>query len=473
VVGEAILDSYIRGTTDRLCREAPVPVVTVQQEEHFCGGAANTAINVAALGAETWFLTVTGNDDSSRELLEVLQSHQVHTGHVIQDRHRKTLAKKRVTAASSILLRIDEGDTGPVRPAVQKALCAAFSTLYAKADVIILSDYGYGILTDELIQHISRTCARSRKPLVVDSKDLRRFRMLKPSFVKPNYEETVRLLGIPKLEGEARREQVMAASAKLLEITGASCIAATMDTEGCLLLEKSRKPHAIRTTPQDNARSIGAGDTFVAALALSAGAGMTSRQAVQMGSAAAAIVLRKEGTVVCHFNELKAWFNGTPKYVTSLPELLEKVKELRMQKKRIVFTNGCFDILHRGHISFLTQCRALGDVLVVGINSDDSIRRLKGAGRPINSLDDRITVMAGLESVDFLISFTSDTPAALIKALRPEVLAKGGSYTVDTIPEAPLVESLGGQVKIIPCIPSCSTSELIRKIRKSNRIGYR
>lgn len=466
VIGDAILDTYVKGISDRICREAPVPVINVQEQEHDCGGAANTAINIAALGAETYFLSVTGKDESSRVLLDVLKKKKVHTACMIRDTKRTTLAKKRVMAASNILLRIDEGNTDPVSGEAQAALVRAIKKLYREADAVVLSDYGYGVITDVIVQTLGKLRERKKKPLIIDSKDLSRYKKLSPTIVKPNYEETIKMLRLAKLQDNDRIQQVIEQGRKLLEITGAQYVAATMDAEGTLLFEKGKKPFRVNAIPQDNKMAIGAGDTFIGALALSLCAGATARVAVQLASAAASIVLQKDGTVVCTNNELKNYFSDSPKQLPSLDDLASKVQDLRKSGKRVVFTNGCFDILHRGHVSLLNQAKTFGDVLIVGINSDKSIRRLKGEERPINSLDDRVTVLAGLQSVDFLVPFDEDSPSRIIKALKPDVFVKGGDYTVDAIPEAPLIRQLGGEVQIIPFVGNRSTTNIIKKIRR-------
>lgn len=467
VIGDAILDTYIKGTSERICREAPVPVINVHEQEHDCGGAANTAINVAALGAETYFLSVTGKDDSSSLLIEVLKKKKVHTGYIIRDRQRTTLAKKRVTASSSILLRIDEGNTEAISARTEAGLLRTLRKLYRTADAVILSDYGYGVVTDAVIGTLKELREESPKILIVDSRELQRFRKLSPTAVKPNYEETIRLLKLPRLQDSDRVQQVKEFGRKLLEATGAQYVAATMDAEGTILFEKGKKPFRVHAIPQDNKKAIGAGDTFISSLALGLCAGASAQEAVQIASAAAAIVMQKDGTVICTNHELREFFSEDSKRFSSLDELAAKVQELKKEGRRIVFTNGCFDILHRGHVSLLNQAKTFGDVLIVGINSDKSIRRLKGEERPINSLEDRIMVLAALQSVNYLVPFEEDSPARIIKALKPDVFVKGGDYTVDSIPEAPLVQQLEGVVRIIPLIDNRSTTNIIKKIRKS------
>lgn len=472
VIGDAILDTYIKGITDRISREAPVPIINVLEQENDCGGAANTAINLAALGAQTYFLSVIGKDENGKLLTDVLKKHKVNTDCLIKDKDRKTLAKKRVTAFSNILLRIDEGDIEPIGKETEKKLLTNLKILFKNMDAIILSDYGYGIITEQILECVKKLREKKHKILVIDSKDLKKFRQLNPTAVKPNYEETIRILKIPKLLNGQRVNQILDAGRRLHELTGAEHIASTMDADGTILFAKGKKPFLIPSVPQDNKNAIGAGDTFISAMTLSLCCGASGQTAAEIASAAAAVILQKEGTVVCDLSELKAYFNDTPKYIQHTLDLAKKIETLKKEGKKIVFTNGCFDILHKGHVSLLNQARASGDVLIVGINGDASIKRLKGNERPINCLDDRITVLAGLEAVDYLISFEEDSPYKIIKSIKPDVFVKGGDYHVESILEAPLVKQLGGEVKIINFVDGKSTTGIIDKIKDTKSTLY-
>lgn len=467
VIGDAILDTYVNGSPDRVSREAPVLVFNVDEQQHYCGGAANTAINVAALGAETYFLTVLGKDSSSRELTDVLKKNKVCTDYIIRDKARTTIAKKRITSASHQLMRIDEGTATEIGEMCEKELLQKISELYKGVDAIVLSDYGFGVITNGIIKGIREITASERKIIIADGRDISRFKPLKPDAVKPNYEEAIRLLNIDKAT-YARDMQIAGYAKKLHEVTGANKVAVTLDADGVLLLEKGREPYRITAVPQDNKKAIGAGDTFISALTLSLASKVKGEVAAQIASAAAAVVVQKDGTVCCTNNDLKAYFTAIPKYITRAEQLTEIVNELKKQGKKIVFTNGCFDIIHKGHITLLNKAREAGDVLIVGVNNDKSIRKLKGAERPINNLDDRITVLAGLQSVDYLIAFEEDSPVQLIKQVHPHVFVKGGNYTETSIPEAALLKKLGCMVKIVPYIEEHSTTQIINKIRDIN-----
>lgn len=464
VIGDAILDTYVKGSPDRVSREAPVMVFNANEQEHYCGGAANTAINVAALGAETYFLTVLGKDSSSRELMDVLKKNKVNTDFIIRDKGRVTIAKKRIMASSHMLMRIDEGTTTGITGSCEKELLKKIADVYDKVDAVILSDYGFGVMTNGVIEGIKEITSKERKVIVADGRDVSRFKTIKPDAVKPNYEETIKLLQIEKAN-QGRDIQIAEFAKKLHEITGADKVAVTLDADGVLFLEKSKTPFRIIAVPQDNKKAIGAGDTFTSALTLSLASQVKGDVAVQIAAASAAVVVQKDGTAGCTNNELKAYFTAVPKYISHPEQLTEIVNDLKKQGKKIVFTNGCFDIIHKGHITLLKKAREAGDVLIVGVNNDNSIRKLKGPERPINNLEDRLTVLAGLQSIDYLIAFEEESPVQLIKQVHPHVFVKGGNYTETSIPEAPLLKKMGCIVKIVPYIEEHSTTRIINKIQ--------
>lgn len=465
VIGDAILDTYVKGTTDRLCREAPVPVLNVLRQEHRCGGAANTAINLAALGAKTYFLAVTGRDDNGRHLRRVLRGHGVSAAGLVQSPGRTTSAKKRLTVDDNILLRVDEGQAGPIDPAAEAALIGKIQKLYARTDAVILSDYGYGTLTEGVLAVIGQLQAGQPKPLVVDSKNLARFKSLRPLAVKPNYEESLKLLNLLRAAPGKRAEQLMARGEELLDVTGARCVAATLDSEGVVVLQRGGLPRAIPVTPRSNRNSIGAGDTFISAMTLAMACGVDPGQGAEIGSIAASVTMQKEGTSLCTVEELKACFAQAPKQVADFASLVQKIAACKRANKRIVFTNGCFDILNIAHIDLLHKAKAQGDVLVVGVNSDASTRRLKGAGRPINTLADRLAVLSALQCVDYLIAFEEDNAVNLLHALRPDVFVKGGTYTKETVSEQAFVEEIGCRVVMLPLFDDGCPVNVIRKIR--------
>jgi D-beta-D-heptose 7-phosphate kinase/D-beta-D-heptose 1-phosphate adenosyltransferase len=467
VIGEAMLDAYLSGNADRLSREAPVPIVALDTRSDAPGGAGNTAANVRSLGARVRLLSVVGADDDGTRLRQALEGRGVATDDLLVDPARATLAKQRILAGGQMLLRFDSGSTEPISPALEDTVIDRLGACWQSSDAIIVSDYGYGLLTPRVITVIGELQARTPRVLVVDARDLRAYGRVRPSAVKPNYAEAIRLLGDRERTVAAdRARQVGSEGPRLLELTGARIVALTLDSAGALVFERGRPPYRTYARPAPHSRAAGAGDTFVGALALALAAGASTTGAAELASAAAAIVVGKDGTSLCSAWELAERFMETTKRLEGLDAVAARVDEYRAQGARIVFTNGCFDILHRGHITYLNRAKALGDVLIVGLNSDDSVRRLKGDTRPINPLDDRREVLEALSCVDHVVPFSEDTPAELIRVIRPHVFAKGGDYRIETLPEAPLVEALGGEVQILPYVDDRSTSGVIARVRE-------
>ncbi len=471
VVGEAMLDSYLIGVTERLCREAPVPVVSLTARQHVPGGAANAAVNVRSLGAEVFFLSVTGNDPEGALLRQALEKDGVSTEHVIVHAKRATLAKQRVIASSQMVVRFDSGTTEPLDRATEEALIKRLKKLYPGSDAIIISDYDYGILTPRLIQVLAELQRRYPRVVTIDSKRLPAYQAVNITAVKPNYSEVLQLLGLQKPGGEYECvEQITPLGEQVLEKTGAQIAAVTLDTEGALVFEAGQQPYRTYAHPEPHSRAAGAGDTFAAALTLALAAGAYTPAAAEIASAAASIVVSKEGTSACFADELRSHFTADDKFITDAFQLTARIAAYRRQGKRIVFTNGCFDILHRGHVTYLNHAKEFGDILVVGLNSDASVSRLKGPNRPINSLEDRSQILAALSCVDHIVPFDADTPHDLIRVIQPDIFVKGGDYTRRTLPEAHLVEELGGQVEILPYEENHSTTGIIERIRQLYRI---
>jgi D-beta-D-heptose 7-phosphate kinase / D-beta-D-heptose 1-phosphate adenosyltransferase len=284
--------------------------------------------------------------------------------------------------------------------------------------------------------------------------------------VKPNYGQAMRAIGEPvSSDGEARAHRVLGLGGRVLEATGAQVAAVTMDGDGAVVFERERPPYRTYARPLGQSRAAGAGDTFAAALTLALAAGADTPVAAEMASGAAAVVLGKDGTATCSAAELTELWSAHGKRIDG-GRAASRMEFYRAQGKRIVFTNGCFDILHRGHITFLDRAKALGDVLVVGINSDGSVERLKGPGRPVNPLEDRIEVLAALSCIDHIVPFDGDTPSDVIRLVRPDVFVKGGDYTIDMLPEAAVVREVGGTVDILPYVEDRSTTGIIDRIRQ-------
>lgn len=467
VLGEAMLDTYLEGTTERLCREAPVPVISIRQREYIPGGAANTAVNISSLGGQVAFLSTIGDDGEGALLQRVLEERGVSTRYVLLDPYRATLSKNRIVASSQMIVRFDQGSISTISRNIERAMIDNLTRIFPWSDALIVSDYNYGLLTERMIETIGKLQSENPRVLVVDSKRLQEYRKIDVTAIKPNYDEIVQLLGDQRLKDVSSRvEQIIANEQRILELTSAQIVAVTLDTDGAIVFERGRSPYRTYANPAPHVYAAGAGDTFVSSLTLALSAGAHTPAGAEIASAASAIVVRKEGTSCCSGEELVEHFSTYEKYVTDAFQLAARMAHYRRQGLRVVFTNGCFDILHRGHITYLNKAKEYGDILVVGLNSDDSVRRLKGATRPINSLEDRGQILSALSCVDHIIPFHEDTPVDLIKVIKPDVFVKGGDYTRERLPEAPLVEKLGGKVVILPYVQDHSTTGIIEKIKQ-------
>ena len=467
VVGDAILDRYTFGNVNRLCREAPVPTVTLSKRVDVPGGAANTAANIKDLGADVTLLSVIGSDLEGEMLRALLSERAVRVGLLIKQASRRTLAKQRVFASSQMIVKIDEGSAEVIDSSTERILAERLSQAFPTCDAVIVSDYGYGVVTPYIVGILAELQALYPQTLVLDSDRLENYGEVGATAVKPDYKQVVRLLGIDAVsDSDMRVTQLVSSKNQLLELLRARVAAITLDVGGALILERGSPAYRTYACPQPHSQAIGAGDTFVSAMTLALAAGTHTSAAADIASAAAAVVVSKKGTSTCTSAELSGYFVAKDKVMANTEELGMCLSFLRGQGRRIVFTNGCFDILHRGHITYLSRAKALGDVLIVGINSDDSVRRLKGAKRPVTMLDERMHVLSALSCVDYLISFEEDTSLQLVRHIRPDIFVKGGDYTLETLPEAPLVELLGGKVQILPYVGDSSTTRIIEHIRE-------
>ena len=466
VVGDAMLDCYIEGSSGRVAPEAPVPVVDVSKRTEAPGGAANVAANLAALSARTTLLAPVGDDSDGAALRACLEDAQVDCSNLLTVAGRATLAKKRVVADRQILVRLDSGLTEPLAAHHRVQLGARLKAAWEGCDVVVVSDYGYGAVTPEMRALLRDLQASLPKVVVVDAKDPGLYAELCPTALTPNFAQATALLpGLSAAEG--RLETLLDHSEELVRASGARIVAVTLDSDGALILERDRHPYRLYATPERRSHTAGAGDTFAACLALALAAGAEAPAAAELAGRAAAIAVARPYTTTCAAAELFERGSEGSKLLHSTDALARAVASARSRGRRIVFTNGCFDIIHRGHVTYLTEAKALGDVLVVGVNSDRSVRSLKGEGRPVNGIDDRLEVLAALSCVDHLVTFDDPTPERLLRVIRPDVFVKGGDYTLEMLPEAGLVHELGGEVRILGYLEQRSTSNVIARLSAS------
>ncbi|HXS15465.1 MAG TPA: D-glycero-beta-D-manno-heptose 1-phosphate adenylyltransferase, partial [Candidatus Saccharimonadales bacterium] len=415
------------------------------------------------------FLSVIGTDIEGEIVKKQLSEIGINPRHIISDNERLTISKNRILANQQILLRFDSGTSSPIEGTVEKELINSLIEVWVEVDAIIISDYGYGIITDSIIDVIEKLQNTSPRLLLIDSKYLDRFESINASVIKPNYLESLTLLGITKREhGEKRVPQVIQNRKKMYDKVNADFIAVTLDTNGSIIFDKNDFIYRTYAKKIDNPHVSGAGDTYTATLALCLASSADIKTSAEIAAAAANIIVKKSGTAICTKEELEAEFTSQEKLITDRKNLELLINAYKNQKKRIVFSNGCFDILHSGHISYLNQAKSFGDVLLIGINTDESIRKIKGPMRPINSLEDRIRVLSALSCIDHIIPMPENTAESLVALIKPDVYVKGGDYTLDTLPEAKIVSAYGGKIALIPLREGKSTTNIIKRIQSKN-----
>ncbi|VXB81936.1 D-beta-D-heptose 7-phosphate kinase / D-beta-D-heptose 1-phosphate adenylyltransferase [Microbacterium sp. 8M] len=465
VLGDFLLDGWWTGSIDRIAREAPAPVVDLQEHRYAPGGAANAAMNAAALGARVQAVGAIGADDAGVRLRTMLRDAGIDVRRLRLVDGMRTTTKVRVAAAGQVMVRLDEVDHEELPAEAARQLARDAVESVATADAQLICDYGSAALGSALIDAV----AHGRRPPVriVDAHDPRRWAPTRPDVVTPNAAETEAILGIPLGSGSERARRVTRRASQLLSATGAAAAVVTLDRSGTLLLPAGGRPHRTYAHPLPEKQASGAGDVFSAALAVARGAGVPLEAATDLAQQAADVAVRKPGTCVCTLDELTDWLGRPAESALGVEELADRLDAHRRAGHRIVFTNGCFDVLHRGHTTYLRQAKRLGDVLVVAVNSDDSVQRLKGPDRPVNRDRDRADVLAELSCVDYVTVFAEDTPRALIRRLRPDVYAKGGDYSPEMLPETPDVRAVGGEVVILDYVADHSTTQIIGRIRST------
>ncbi|HEY8597239.1 MAG TPA: D-glycero-beta-D-manno-heptose 1-phosphate adenylyltransferase [Thermomicrobiales bacterium] len=473
VIGDVMLDSYLEGTAARLCSEGPVPVVRKTGEERLPGGAANSAANVRALGAEVILLGFVGEDTTATLLRAALRARGVDDAWLVTDADTCTLHKCRVLADGQYVVRYDEGD-GTDSARAHARLLERLDDAFARCDLVVIADYGYGVVTSAVIARLRALRDARPCPMVIDTKDPRRFAAAGATIITPNLLEArqavePRRLVDPRFAtGPLDLAAVEGVGRQLLAAIDTAHAAITLGSDGVLLLDRGGAARHLPAHPVAQANDVGAGDSFTAALALALAAGADPEGAVRIGIDAAGIAVTKRRTAIVEGQELLGRVSlrveATDAASAGRTALLARLDTARREGRTIVFTNGVFDILHAGHIQLLRRARDLGDLLVVGVNSDRGVRRLKGPSRPINGERDRLALVAALDAVDHAILFDEDTPAELIRALRPHIHVKGGDYAGAALPEADAVRAVGGRTVILPLKGDLSTSATIDRI---------
>ncbi len=469
-VGDLMVDRFVYGAVSRVSAEAPVPVLARSHELMMLGAAGNVARNVAALGGEVSLVGVIGSDSEGREALRLVGEEAGVEGYLVTDAERPTTLKTRFVAGAQQMLRVDLETTRAVSGEVEQRLVRTIRDAAKGAGAILLSDYGKGVVTEAVIAVCREAAAETGAKLVVDSKAKSFAHYGAVDMIKPNAAELAHATDLPT-ETDA---QVEVALGKALGLWEARAILVTRASKGISLAVRGEAVRHFPTVAREVFDASGAGDTTLAALGLALAAKASIEDAVAFAQLASGVAVGKVGTATVSPDELveaalSAHMAPAEAKVATAQRMADEVARWRAKGLKVGFTNGCFDILHKGHVAYLAQARAWCDRLIVGLNSDESVRRLKGEGRPVNDLESRALVLAGLGSVDLVAPFEEDTPLKLIEAARPDVLIKGADYAEDEVVGGAEVKSWGGEVKLAEIVEGYSTTAAIAKMSKKAR----
>lgn len=458
VVGDVMLDRYWSGPTSRISPEAPVPVVKVSDIEDRAGGAGNVALNIASLTAQAQLMGLVGQDENAQVLTNTLNHHQIKTQFTAIDSH-PTITKLRVLSRHQQLIRLDFEES--FHDVDNSAMLDQFKSQVSACDVVVLSDYGKGALHN--IEAFIEVAKQAGKAIFIDPKGNDFKRYAGATLITPNMSEFEQVVGPCKDEAD-----IVSKGFELLETVGLDALLVTRSEKGMTLFQKGEQPVHLAATAREVYDVTGAGDTVISVLAAAYAAGSPLAEATALANTAAALVVAKLGTATVSLAELRREAKADEIAHGGIMDedaLLEVINDAKAQGETLVMTNGCFDILHPGHVSYLKNAKKLGDKLIVAVNTDDSVRRLKGEGRPINPTSHRMDVLAGLESVDYVVPFSEDTPQRLIAKLLPNILVKGGDYKIEDIAGGKEVIANGGQVQVLNFEDGCSTTNIINSIK--------
>ena len=469
VIGDLMLDRYLWGKVERISPEAPVPVVLIDHETEGAGGAANVAANLAGLGINTRLIGFIGNDDNGQRLRQAIQHAGINADALLVAQQHPTITKMRILGGHQQMMRLDYEERMPYsEPDIQLLTETALGQLKLRPDVVILSDYAKGVLSASFCQAIIAKARQLGIPVLVDPKGLDYSKYAGATALTPNKREAAEACGVNVHDTAS----ILQRAIQLQERLKLDFLVVTLGEEGASLIENHHTLHIPATAKQVFDVS-GAGDTMIATLAAGLMGGLDRQHALQLANLAAGVVVGKVGTVPIQHQELLRELtisNSTEQAdkICTLDRLLARVSQWRSHQQRIVFTNGCFDLLHAGHVTYLEQAKKLGDRLVLGLNTDRSVSALKGPSRPVIHEADRARVLAALEAVDAVILFDEDTPLELIKQVKPDVLVKGDDYAEQDVVGGIEVKSWGGRVALIAVVPGRSSSKIIEKLTPSS-----
>jgi len=465
VVGDVMLDRFVTGAVERISPEAPIPVLKVDDETAMLGGAGNVVRNLAALGARAAFVAVVGDDEAAAGVSRLVDDLDGIDAFLVTAEGRRTSIKTRFLAGTQQMLRTDRETVAPLAPDHHHAVVEAAMKLMADCAIVILSDYGKGVLDDGVAEELIAAANTAGKTVIVDPKGRDYARYRGASVVTPNRAELAEASGCPVVDAATANT----AARTLIDALGFGAVLATLGADGMTLVPANDAPTVLDVEARQVFDVSGAGDTVVATFAAALAASADYGVSAQLANVAAGIVVGKVGTAVAYADDVvhalhHQDLSSAEAKVLGLAPALDRVETWRWRGLKVGFTNGCFDLLHPGHVSLLTQAREACDRLIVGLNSNASVTRLKGAGRPIQTEAARAAVLASLATVDMVVIFAEGTPLALIESLRPDVLVKGADYTVDEVVGAAEVQSWGGRVVLAQLEPGHSTTETISRI---------
>ena len=469
VIGDVILDHYLRGELNRVSPEAPVGVLNQSSDEYRLGGAANVACNLAKLNCTVSLVGMIGTDEAAKVFKNLLKSEGIASDGLFVTTDRPTIRKTRLMAGGQQLMRVDREKNDPLPDQIEKKVIAWFKKSVKKFDGIIISDYNKGFLTGSLLKNIIAVARKNRKPIVVDPKGDSFAKYKGADVITPNRLELEKVSGI-KCDNDKAVEK---AARKVAKANAIKSVLATRGADGMALFTAGKPGWFFPTIAQEVFDVTGAGDTVVAVYTWARLGGLQPDEAARLSNHAGGLQVAHLGAVSIGVEELEeSLANLAGKYdskVINLAEATEYSLLLKRDGKKVVFTNGCFDLIHYGHIKYLQETRKMGDALILGLNSDKSLKNLKGPGRPVLKEHDRAHILAALDCVDAVVVFGEPTPIKLIKGIKPDILIKGGDYDLDQIVGSKEVKKWGGKVATVPYIEGSSTSGLIRKIVRSNR----
>lgn len=467
VVGDLMLDEYLWGEVDRISPEAPVQVVSIKNEDFALGGAGNVVNNVVALGAKVTAAGVIGTGRNGEILLNKFKELGIDTAGIIQEPGMPTTQKTRVIASHQHVLRIDRETDKTISDSTIDKITRFIEDNIAHVDVVLISDYGKGLITKKLLSGVISAAQKHKKVTIADPKGLDFSKYSDVSLLTPNKKEAALASGIEIVD----ESTLLKAGNKILQTVGLDKLLITCGKDGMVLFDQNKEPYKLRAKARQVYDVSGAGDTVLSVFGLAIASGASFKDAMSIANTAAGIVVGKVGTATISRQELSTALkpyedilSSKHKNISELPALIE---ELKKKGKRVVLTNGCFDLLHVGHIMLFSASKQLGDILIVGIDDDDSVKKLKGSGRPVIGIKERVRILCALDSVDYVIVFSSKELKKLIEIIHPDVLTKGSNYTSEEVFGRELVELLGGRVVLIPVSENISSTRIINDI-KSN-----